>query len=177
MDILPIYEGLDGGGGGRGIWLFYWLQIFGTKLCWLDYYVVKVYCLQILRLKCYWWPTVGSNVFDNWFWGYSIETLIYAQVLFKIGCASGPCNPNGDGSNEVLPGDFGNRGGRGFISGKQGTKNEGEKGTKTILGNRVRKRFISGEHGKQVAPCEGLYINISRLYLKRETNLSLANLP
>ena len=69
---------------------------------------------------------------------------------------------------EALPGVLGNRGNRAFISGGSGEQRpnfEGNRGTKTILGNREHKKtifrflgnrgtsqFISGEHGSRYPP-------------------------
>ena len=74
---------------------------------------------------------------------------------------------------EALPGVFGNRGNRAFISGEQGNKGQllrktgeqrqywgTEKYKKTIfrfLGNRGTSQFISGEQGNRYPPWEGLY--------------------
>ena len=76
---------------------------------------------------------------------------------------------------EALPGVLGNRGKRVFISGEQRPNFEGNRGTKTILGNREHKKtnfrflgnrgtsqFISGEQGNRYPPpppppWEGLY--------------------
>ena len=70
--------------------------------------------------------------------------------------------------NDALPGVWGNRGKRVFISGEQGNKDsnfEVNRGTKTILGNREHKKqsfdffgnrgtsqFISGEQGNRYPP-------------------------
>ena len=67
--------------------------------------------------------------------------------------------------NEALPGVLGNRGNRAFISGEQRPNFEGNRGTKTILGNREHKKtnfrflgnrgtsqFISGEQGNRYPP-------------------------
>ena len=43
---------------------------------------------------------------------------------------------------EALPGVLGNRGNRAFISGEQRPNFEGNRGTKTILGNREHKKTI-----------------------------------
>ena len=63
---------------------------------------------------------------------------------------------------EALPGVFGNRGTRAFISGEQREQrsNTGEQGTREIkilsLGNKGTNGFISGEQGNRYPALEGL---------------------
>ena len=76
---------------------------------------------------------------------------------------------------EALPGVMGNRGNRAFISGEQRSNFEGNRGTKTILGNREHKKtnfqflenrgtsqFISGEQGNRYP--------LGRPHCKKKTN-------
>ena len=75
--------------------------------------------------------------------------------------------------DEALPGVLGNRGKRVFILGEQRPNFEGNRGTKTILGNREQKKtnfrflgnrgtseFISGEQGNMYPPGKASKISI-----------------
>ena len=86
---------------------------------------------------------------------------------------------------EALPGFWGNRGNRAFISGEQRPNFEGNRGTKAILGNREHKKtdfrflgnrgtsqFISGEQGNRYPPGRASIFESNSAYLFMLTLLS-----